>query len=218
MSVLLYLCVFLCIPLFCYLCISCCVGDNMAWGLLRGHFCVHLLTLSVPLSRKVSVLAFYWYWLFSTGNIREQTSETTLLWKAIFWCQGDSLVYILVPYLMRLQILEGFSRFWIELPLTIADENGRSDECVVRLTIEDILAHLWLLSGQQDAWYYRPVNLENWVCASLCNFGTVLVQVDVFIIVCVAEKLGYNCCFFGVLFSTAASVLYSVCDLNNFFL
>ena len=47
--------------------------------------------------------------------------------------------------------------------------NGRSDEFVVRLTMEDILAHLHLLPGQKDAWYYKQVNLENWACASFCT-------------------------------------------------
>ena len=43
----------------------------------------------------------------------------------------------------------------------MADANSRSDECVVRLMVEEILAHLRLLSGQKDAGYYRQVDLEN---------------------------------------------------------
>lgn len=37
--------------------------------------------------------------------------------------------------------------------------NGRNEECVARLTMEDILAHLRLLLGEKDAWYHRQVNL-----------------------------------------------------------
>ena len=74
------------------------------------------------------------------------------------------------------------SCFWIELLLIMVNVNGRSDECVVRLTVKDILAPLWLVLGQQDAWYYRQVNLENWACASFCSFDTVHIQVDGFIV------------------------------------
>ena len=33
----------------------------------------------------------------------------------------------------------------------MADAKGRSDECVARLMIEDILVHLQLLSGEKNA-------------------------------------------------------------------
>ena len=48
-----------------------------------------------------------------------------------------------------------FSCFWIELPLIMADKNGISNECVVRLMIEDIVAYLQLSSGKKDAWYLQ---------------------------------------------------------------
>ena len=66
--------------------------------------------------------------------------------------------------------------------------NSRSDECVARLMI-DILAEFRLLSGQKDAWYYRQMDLENWVCAGVCNCDTVHVQMSVPIIVCPGDKL-----------------------------
>ena len=43
----------------------------------------------------------------------------------------------------------------------MADANGRSDECVVRLTMEDISAHLRLLPDQKDVLYRRQANLGN---------------------------------------------------------
>ena len=76
------------------------------------------------------------------------------------------MTYILVPYLMRLVCFEAETLrffvcvFQIKLPLNMADANGRSDACVVKLTLKDILAHLQLLSGKKDAWN-RQVNLEN---------------------------------------------------------
>ena len=84
--------------------------------------------------------------------------------------------------------------------------DGRTDECVVRFTMEDILAHLWLLSGQKDVWYYRQENLENRACASFCNVDTVHVQVGVFISVCVAGKLCYKWFFFTAVGELSCSV------------
>ena len=67
--------------------------------------------------------------------------------------------------------------------------------------VMDVLRGRWwkifsLICGhykvKKDAWCYTrygQVNLENGVCATFCNFNTVHVQVDVFIVVYVAEKL-----------------------------
>ena len=82
--------------------------------------------------------------------------------------------------------------FWMELPLIMADANGRNDECVVRLQKLVLLKHT-CYQVKRVLEIYRWVNLENGVCASFCNFVRVLVQVGVFITVCVAEKLGSNC-------------------------
>ena len=41
--------------------------------------------------------------------------------------------------------------FFLKIRFLNQDVNGRSNECVVWLTIKDILAHLPLLSGQKDA-------------------------------------------------------------------
>ena len=46
------------------------------------------------------------------------------------------------------------------------------------------------------------------MCARFCNFETVHVQVGVFTVVCVGEKLGYNCCF--------TLLLVSCCNLSVF--
>ena len=43
----------------------------------------------------------------------------------------------------------------------MAEVIGGSYESVVKLRMEGIFAHLQLLLGQKDVWYYIQVNLEN---------------------------------------------------------
>ena len=89
----------------------------------------------------------------------------------------------------------------------MAGTDGRRDECVVRLMMEDILAYLRLLSGQKDAWYLQTHESGELGVCSFCNFDRVHVHVGVFIIVCVAEKLGYNSFLFVSCFLTPAGLL-----------
>ena len=72
------------------------------------------------------------------------------------------------PVCLEAAIWRIFSCFWIEWPLIMAEVIGGSYESVVKLRMEGIFAHLQLLLGQKDVWYYIQVNLENWVCASFC--------------------------------------------------
>ena len=132
--------------------------------------------------------------------IGEQTCQITLLLRRkerpYFSWHQDSLANILALYLMwpvcfkatnfrRLFLWFFFSCFWIELPLIKVDANGRSNDCVIRLTTRDTLAHLWLLYSQKDVWDYRKVRTEcllvcailiqcmfRWVCLSLCGWKT----------------------------------------------